>query len=195
MTYLKKFTYVCVSLLITLFLFGCPEKKASDNGAPAAAVNSEAAAISSDYAAKTKRATDAVKAADFSLPDLKGGKINLADYKGKIVILDFWATWCPPCKAEMPTLVRFHRDHSSDGLTIVAIEAGEPREQVLQYVKEYGMTFTVWLDPTAQAMTAFRNQNLPSSYVLDRDGNVRYAWTGEISREMLDKYVVPLLSE
>jgi cytochrome c biogenesis protein CcmG/thiol:disulfide interchange protein DsbE len=139
-------------------------------------------------------------AVNYAAPDLSLKNINeriesLSDFKGQVVLVNNWATWCPPCKAEMPILVKFFNDHHNDGLAIVAIEAGEPREQVLQYVKNFEMPFTVWLDPNGKALTAFANQNLPSSYVLDRLGNVRYAWTGEISREMLDKYIVPLLSE
>jgi len=134
-------------------------------------------------------------APDLSLENVNGHVESLSDFRGQVVLVNNWATWCPPCKAEMPTLVKFHKDHSSEGLAIIAIEAGEPREQVLQYVENFGMPFNVWLDPNGQALIVFRNQNLPSSYVLDRGGNVRYAWTGEISREQLDKYVVPLLRE
>jgi thiol-disulfide isomerase/thioredoxin len=134
-------------------------------------------------------------APDLFLENINGSLESLTDFKGQVILVNNWATWCPPCKAEMPTLVLFHKDYHKDGLELIAIEAGDPKEQVLQYVENYGMKFNVWLDPDGKALKAFMNQNLPSSYVIDRKGIVRYAWTGEISREMLEKFVVPLLNE
>jgi cytochrome c biogenesis protein CcmG, thiol:disulfide interchange protein DsbE len=134
-------------------------------------------------------------APDLSLENVNEGVESLLGLRGKVVVVNNWATWCPPCKAEMPTLAKFYADHSAEGLTIVAIEAGEPREQVLRFVNMFQLPFTVWLDPDGKALRAFSNQNLPSSYVIDRTGMVRYAWTGEINREMLEKYVAPLLGE
>jgi peroxiredoxin len=94
----------------------------------------------------------------------------------------------------MPTLVAFYNEHAQDGLMIVAIEAGEPKEQVRQFADLYQMPFSVWLDPEHKALDAFKNSNLPNSYVIDRTGTVRLTWTGEINREMLEKYVTPLLT-
>jgi hypothetical protein len=93
----------------------------------------------------------------------------------------------------MPTLVSYYADHASDGLMVIAIEAGKSQEDVLPYVSKFRMRFQVWLDAKNAAMAVFRNSNLPSSYVIDRSGTVRYAWTGAISRPMLEKYVTPLL--
>jgi peroxiredoxin len=134
-------------------------------------------------------------APELSLENVNGHAESLSDFLGQVTLVNNWATWCPPCKAEMPTLVKFYDAHHGQGLVIVAIEAGEPKEQVLQFVEAYEMPFNVWLDPDGKALSAFKNPNLPSSYVLDRDGVVRYAWTGEINREMLEKYIAPLLNE
>jgi thiol-disulfide isomerase/thioredoxin len=111
-----------------------------------------------------------------------------------VVLVNTWATWCPPCKAEMPTLVAFYNDHAPDGLMVVAIEAGESRDEVQKYVDQFQMPFHVWLDPNGASAAAFKNDYLPNSYVIDRSGTVRLTWTGQISRAMLDQYVVPLLS-
>lgn len=130
-----------------------------------------------------------------SLKNLQGEAESLADYRRSVVLVNNWATWCPPCKAEMPTLESYYEQHASQGFVIVAIEAGDSRENVQPFVDSYGMQFRVWLDPEGAALRAFQNPNLPNSFVLDRSGTVRYAWTGEISRAMLEKYVTPLLSE
>ncbi len=132
-------------------------------------------------------------APELSLFNINGEKKQLSDFRQQIVVVNNWATWCPPCKAEMPTLVSYYLDHASQGLMIIAIEAGESKNDVLPFVQSYGMKFQVWLDPQNASMAVFRNSNLPSSYVIDRSGTVRYAWTGAISREMLEKYITPLL--
>lgn len=134
-------------------------------------------------------------APDLTLENVNGRFESLEDYRGQVVLVNNWATWCPPCKAEMPTLVDFYNDHSSEGLDVIAIEAGEPKDHVLQFVEEFRLSFSVWLDPNSLALDAFKNLNLPSSYVIDRKGIIRYTWTGEINREMLEQYVTPLLSE
>jgi peroxiredoxin len=134
-------------------------------------------------------------APELSLQNINGTTESLVDYREDVVLVNNWATWCPPCKAEMPTLVAFYNAHQSDGLMIIAIEAGEAKDEVQRFVEQYQMPFAVWLDPQGKAVNAFKNQGLPSSYVIDRSGVVRLMWTGEINRETLEKYVTPLLAE
>ena len=82
-----------------------------------------------------------------------------------------------------------------NGFVIVGVEAGESQKDVLKFVQEHDMTYPVWFDLKNAATNAFHNENLPSSYVIDRKGIVRLAWVGEISQQMLEKYVTPLLTE
>ena len=133
-------------------------------------------------------------APQLSLENIQGKTESLADFRDKVILVNNWATWCPPCKAEMPTLVAFYNEHAKNGLMIVAIEAGEPKDLVQQYADQFKMPFSVWLDPGGKSLVAFKNQNLPNSYVIDRSGTVRLMWTGEINRSALEKYVTPLLS-
>ena len=132
-------------------------------------------------------------APELTLENIKGTTESLADFRDKVVLLNNWATWCPPCKAEMPTLVAFYNEHAKDGLMIIAVEAGEPKDLVQKFADQFQMPFSVWLDPDGKSLQAFRNGSLPNSYVIDRTGTVRLAWTGEINRDMLEKYVTPLL--
>jgi len=134
-------------------------------------------------------------APELALHDLQGKAVSLTDYRGQVVLVNNWAIWCPPCKAEMPTLQAYFEDYRQQGFTIVAIESGDPARQVAEFAESYNLTFDIWLDPTQQALLAFRNPGLPSSYVVDREGKVRLAWTGAISRKMLEQYVTPLLEE
>jgi cytochrome c biogenesis protein CcmG, thiol:disulfide interchange protein DsbE len=134
-------------------------------------------------------------APSLSLIDLQGNPVALEDYRGQIILVNNWATWCPPCKAEMPIFEAFYQDHKDKGFTIVAIEAGQGQAEVASFVNAYKLTFPIWLDAHNQALDAFRNQRLPNSYLVDRDGTVRLAWTGAISRQMLDKHITPFLED
>ncbi len=152
-------------------------------------------------AAPTEAVVSAIPArVDFAAPeiklnDLQGQTASLEDYRGKVVLLNNWATWCPPCKAEMPTLEAYYQDHQKEGFSIIGIEAGEPAAEVSQFVKDYHLSFPIWLDPANQSLDAFKTDALPSSFVIDKNGKVRLAWSGPISKEMLEKYVTPLLEE
>ena len=95
-------------------------------------------------------------APELSLQNIEGKTERLTDYLGSVVLVNNWATWCPPCIS-------------------------------------FEMSFPVWLDPNSASLKAFGNGTLPNSYVIDRTGTVRYAWTGEISKAMLEKYVTPLI--
>jgi peroxiredoxin len=134
-------------------------------------------------------------APELSLENINGQTESLADYRDRVVLVNNWAIWCPPCKAEMPTLAAYYNEHRSEGFAIIAIEAGDPLGAVAPFVQSYQLKFSVWLDPNGLSLRAFGNGTLPNSYVIDRSGTVRYAWTGEISKAMLEKYVTPLLGE
>ena len=135
-------------------------------------------------------------APELTLTDTRNVTRSLADYRGQVVLVNLWATWCPPCKEEMPALQAFHDKYTDEGFTIIAINDGDPAPDVLQFVQEYELTFPVWLDPTYIATEqAFKTLNLPSSFVIDREGTIRLMWVGGISRKMLEQHVVPLIRE
>jgi cytochrome c biogenesis protein CcmG/thiol:disulfide interchange protein DsbE len=134
-------------------------------------------------------------APELKLTDLSGNPVSLTDYFGKVVLLNMWATWCPPCKAEMPTLQAFYEKYQDQGFVIVAVNDGETLDLVQPFVREYGLTFPIWLDEHWLSEKAFNTQNLPSSYVIDRAGTVRLMWIGAISPRVLEKYVPDVIKE
>jgi thiol-disulfide isomerase/thioredoxin len=129
-----------------------------------------------------------------SLSDLQGVTHSLADYRGQVVLVNLWATWCPPCKEEMPTLQAYYSQYVDKRFVIIAINDGDPAPDVEGFVQDYQLTFPVWLDPTYTATEkAFKTLNLPSSFVIDREGTVRLMWVGGVSRGTLDQFVTPLI--
>ena len=134
-------------------------------------------------------------APELVLEDLSGKPVSLEDYRGSIVLVNLWATWCPPCREEMPTLLKFYEKYKDDGFVLIAINQEEPREVVEPFVKEFGLTFPVWLDLEYLAEREFNTMNLPSSYVIDRTGTVRLMWIGGISKKNLEKYVPDIIME
>jgi peroxiredoxin len=151
-------------------------------------------ALQSDFS--TVPVTVNYPAPDLTLMDTQGISHSLADYRGQVVLVNLWATWCPPCKEEMPALQSFYNQHKDQGFVVIAINDGDPTPDVLQFVEDYKLTFPVWLDPTYIATEqAFKTLNLPSSFVIDRDGTIRLQWVGGISRKTLDKHLSPLITE
>ncbi len=101
----------------------------------------------------------------------------LSDFRGKVILYNAWATWCPPCKQEMPTLQAYYEAHKEQGFVIVAIADGQSLEEVRAFAQDYRLTFPVWPDPDFLASKTFRINSLPTSFVIDRAGNVRLTWT------------------
>jgi peroxiredoxin len=134
-------------------------------------------------------------APEITLNNLKGERVSVSEYNQHVVLINNWATWCPPCKAEMPTLSKYFKEHSDQGFMLVGINAGDPADEVANFVDEYGLTFPILLDPNNKSLIFSHTDNLPSSYVIDRNGNVVLAWSGPISQAMLEKYVTPLLEQ
>ncbi len=134
-------------------------------------------------------------APDIRLTDLQGRPVSFADYNGQVILYNAWATWCPPCKEEMPTLEAYYQAHRREGFVVIAIEDGQPLAEVEAFVEEMGLTFPVWPDLKWVASETFGINNLPTSYVIDRKGVARLMWRGAITRETLEQYVTPLIKE
>ena len=132
-------------------------------------------------------------APELTLTDMQDQTVSLADYRGQWVLVNNWATWCPPCRAEMPELKAYYEAHKDEGFVLIAISSGDTKSQIADFTQEYGLSFPMWQDPTSASLRAFRMDYLPSSFVIDPSGTVRLAWTGAVSLETLEEYVTPLL--
>ena len=110
--------------------------------------------------------------------DLKGAPKTLADYRGKVVLLNFWASWCPPCLREMPSMERLREKMAGRPLEIVAVDSAETPEEVSAYLSRMQLGFPVLLDPDGSNTRRWKIFALPTSFLLDAEGRVRYVLTG-----------------
>ncbi|MCH9652054.1 MAG: TlpA family protein disulfide reductase [Deltaproteobacteria bacterium] len=111
-------------------------------------------------------------AANFSLPDLSGGQGALSDYQGNWVLLTFWATWCGPCRTEMPSLEEVHRQRADSGLTVLGVSIDSDRAPVAPFVDNMGLTFPMLWDSKGQMASAYRATSIPLSYLIDPQGRI-----------------------
>ncbi|MHB9032267.1 MAG: TlpA family protein disulfide reductase [Anaerolineae bacterium] len=132
------------------------------------------------------------QAPDLALPDINGKIVWLADLRGKIVIVTFWATWCTPCRAELPELVGVYQKLQERGIEILAINVGESPDQVNAFVTDLGIKFPVLLDAKGFAVYAFGVHAIPTSFIVDRDGILRHSQMGGMTLIMIDNILKDL---
>ncbi|MBI2883850.1 MAG: TlpA family protein disulfide reductase [Candidatus Methylomirabilis oxyfera] len=133
-------------------------------------------------------------APDFTLKTLEGNTIQLSEFRGKkVVLINFWATWCPPCRLEMPTMQQIYSEYKERGFEILAVNIEPDAEQAISdFVKELRLTFPILLDPDMKVIRKFRVIGLPVSVLIDRQGIVRakeigyHDWTGRASRKQVE---------
>jgi len=117
---------------------------------------------------------------DFTLPLLGGGTKTLSSYKGQVVILNFWATWCPPCRAEMPSMETLYQRFKAQGLEILAVDIGEDNATVQRFINNNRYTFPVLMDTNKRVSTLYGIEAIPTSYIIDREGKIIAKITGSI---------------
>src|SRR3972149_9654471 len=106
-------------------------------------------------------------APDFTLEDVSGKKVSLKDLKGKVVVLNFWATWCPPCKEEMPSFSKLDLIFGKKGLSVVAINDYENKKKAVNFAKKNNYKFTVLIDESGKVSESFRASVLPTTFIID----------------------------
>jgi peroxiredoxin len=112
------------------------------------------------------------------LPALAGGEVDLSSLRGRVVVLNFWATWCPPCVQEMPSLERLHRALGKEGLAVVSVSVDEDEAVLRRFVEEHKLTFPVLRDPGGRLAATYRTTGYPETFELDAQGVVREHFVG-----------------
>jgi thiol-disulfide isomerase/thioredoxin len=134
------------------------------------------------------------KAPTLELKDLRGRRHRLSDYKGKVVLLNFWATWCPPCRAEVPDLVRWQREHGKDGLQVIGVTYPPTgRAAVRGFVRRHGVAYPILLGSKETKALFDRGETLPFTVVIDREGRVRDKIEGILLPDEFEEKIKPLL--
>lgn len=126
-----------------------------------------------------------------------GDEVRLAAYKGRVVLIDFWASWCPPCKTSFPALDAISREYEEKGLEVLAVNVDERRRDADSFLEEHPHHLTVLFDPKGVAPKAFGVKGMPSSFLIDRSGSIRFShmgYTGNVDQSYR-REIAQLLSE
>ena len=125
---------------------------------------------------------------------------TLADYKGKVVLLNVWATWCEPCRVEMPSIEKLYREFGPRGLVVVGVSVDDPgsEDRIRDFVKEYGLTFEILHDPAQQTKTNYQVTGFPETFVIGREGTIRKKvigaadWSSDANRALIRELLGPV---
>ena len=140
---------------------------------------------------------------DFRLRNLSGSSVHLSDLAGRGIVLNFWATWCPPCRREMPLLDDIQKIYQDRGISVVGVAIGEPVDQVKSYVESIAVSYPIWVDasPTAagfdrtqEIFSRFGGVGYPTTIFIDRNGVIQKVYVGELSRGFLQSQIDNLLN-
>jgi thiol-disulfide isomerase/thioredoxin len=174
-----------IAVLALLLAFGCARSGTEGKaGAPAAksAIPADAGTIGS-------------QAPGFELADLSGKKVTLADFKGKVVILDFWATWCGPCREEIPDFVKLQAKYKGQGLEIVGLSLDDGGEGVVRpFAEKHNVNYTMLLANPETADRYGGVVGIPTTFVLDRQGRIVKKFIGMMGPQVFEEAIQPLLA-
>lgn len=132
-------------------------------------------------------------AADFTLQDMSGKSVKLSDYKGKVVLLEFWATWCPPCRATVPGLEKLHNNYKDKGLVVLAVSMDEGGwDEVKSFISEHRITYAV-LKGTDDVAAQYQVRSIPLILILNKEGRISKRYLGAGGDEDLEQDIKSIL--
>jgi cytochrome c biogenesis protein CcmG/thiol:disulfide interchange protein DsbE len=136
--------------------------------------------------------TTKVEAPQFTLSDMAGRPISLSNYRGKVVILDFWAPWCPPCRREIPDFISLQDQYASQGLQIIGIGLDQPNN-VASFVQQYGINYPVAIGDDAISNLYGGISGIPTTFIIDKEGNISNKFEGFTNRTVFEEEIKKLL--
>ncbi|MBU3134032.1 TlpA family protein disulfide reductase [Clostridium gasigenes] len=138
---------------------------------------------------ENSQTTTKENAIDFKLKDLNGKDVSLNDFKGKNVLLNFWATWCPPCKAEMPDIEKLYQENKNSDLVILAVNLGEDKQTVKSFIEKNKYNFDILLDSDQDVAIKYNIVSIPTSFFIDKEGNIVSKKIGAMTLEEMKSYI------
>lgn len=133
------------------------------------------------------------KAPNFELSTLDGKTIKLSDYQGKVILLNFWGTWCEPCRTEMPALQKAYEKYHKDGFVVLSVNIAETDVAVSSFANQYGLAFPVLMDRNRDVTRLYNVGPIPSTFFIDRDGKISKKVEGPLHLNQLREYILPIL--
>jgi cytochrome c biogenesis protein CcmG/thiol:disulfide interchange protein DsbE len=130
---------------------------------------------------------------NFKLKDMNGATVSLADYKGKVILLNFWATWCGPCKLEIPEFIRAYEAHKGKGFVVLGVSIDDTPDQLKAFAEQYKVTYPMLLNQESLEQAYGPIYGVPVSFFIGRDGLICRKQMGEVKKEMLDRELKSLL--
>lgn len=130
---------------------------------------------------------------NFTLKLMSGGNFNLSDYKGKPILINFFASWCLPCREEMPVLEKIVHEYESKGVMFLGIAVDDTEVKMKDFIAKYGVTFPVGLDKTSAIQKSFGLYGIPTTYFIDKQGVINYFHSGSVTEELLQHELDKLL--
>lgn len=130
---------------------------------------------------------------NFTLELIDGGNFNFSDYKGKPILINFFASWCLPCREEMPALEKVAHEYGPKGVVFLGIAVDDTEEKMKDFIAKYGVTFPVGLDKTAAIQKSFGLYGIPTTYFIDKQGAINYFHSGSVTEELLHHELDKLL--
>lgn len=142
-------------------------------------------------------ATIGEQAPDFRLPSLSEQETGLEDFKGEVVLINFWASWCGPCQEELPELQLLHQKYQERGFRVIGINIDKKKQNAQKFVERFRLSYPILLDPDSSVIRQYRGHSMPISYLIDRKGTVRAVFFGFNRKKLpqMEKSIVGLLDE
>jgi len=199
----KRLAFVLLFILLTLSLTACsrattPEARTprpeAGTEAPTVAIHTPTPSPPTPTPAPDATSTPENLAPDFTAVDLQTGKpISLSDYRGKIVFLNFWGSWCPPCRMEMPAFQEVYEEYG-DKVVIIGVGVNDSESNLLGFVKEKGITYPIIWDRTSEVARKYRIRSLPTTYRIDQNGVMTGVAVGALTKEQLVQSIESMLN-
>ncbi|MBA4494276.1 thiol-disulfide oxidoreductase ResA [Paenactinomyces guangxiensis] len=135
------------------------------------------------------------KAPDFQLTTLDGKEMKLSQLRGKAVMLNFWGTWCKPCRTEMPAMQQMYEKYKGSGFEIVAVNIAETDVAAASFARQYSLTFPIWMDRNRDVVNLYGIKPIPSSFFIDPQGVIRKKIEGQLNVNQLEVYINSVLPQ
>ncbi|MFC1903230.1 TlpA family protein disulfide reductase [Chloroflexota bacterium] len=125
-------------------------------------------------------------APDFTLLDMDGNEVGLSEFRGKVVLVNFWATWCPPCRAEMPDIESLYQEYKDKDVVVIGVDLREGEDKVRRFVQDGGYNWIFTMDATGKVGSEYRVRAIPTSFFLDKDGIIKAIHIGTMSKSAME---------